>query len=225
MRYLKFEAVEDQEFGGLGLVNVTDRHKLCNGMFTAQTGLILAHDIIEHQQGFSKIGSIGDEMLALGGVVFTRADWSDLSRNGSGSRHTPAEHLASDVVNMGRMFLQSGVPFRQKLQTTRLDSFEILINDTIECAREAIRDELDDDESVSQHDIDTYLEGCRILMLRGTYLANKRFNSQAHANTLFWDIENAANCCIEHLEYVGQRFRLGYEWGNVVMEECYPEDY
>ena len=36
--------VEDCEFGGLGL-KFKDQHKFCNGMFTAQDGLIVAHDM------------------------------------------------------------------------------------------------------------------------------------------------------------------------------------
>ena len=219
MRYVQLEVIEDLEFGGLGLA--FKNRKFCNGMFTTQEGLVVAHDLIEHQQGTAKIGSIGDEMIALGGVCFTRAQWGDMRRDSIGSMYTPEQNISSDIIHMGRLYLDNGVPMRQPLKRVRSNPLECIVDSVIDYAREDIRSELD--EPCSQEQIDNYLEQCRLLMTQGISMANRRFGNGLVANNQFWAIEQKVSDFIHQIEYAGQQFRLGYGEGKCVMSEVYPE--
>jgi len=227
MRYVRFRVVEDQEFGGLGL-KFAQTHKLCNGMFTIQNGLILAHDLVEHQQGHQKIGSIGDEMVALGGSCYTRGQWEDVSRR---SIYSAADSLASDLTGqMATLYLEQNVPFRQKLVTSRDEDPSGFVDCVIETARDSWSknyESYDLDHRPTQERVDTYLEACRTYMLHGAKLAHRRYGCGMLANNLFREIERVVGeDRISFMDYEGQEFLLGYDFKlNVTFREDYPEDY
>lgn len=217
-------AVEDEQFGGLGLKFKRD-HKFCNGMFTAQNGLIVAHDIVEHQQGTKRIGTIGDEMVAIGGIVFTRAQWGEMTRNRF-SFHSPEESVASDVIEMARLYFDFNVPFRQKLVKTREPDLGFIIDQVIECSRYGIRKEFESSGiEASTDQIDSYLAQSQDYMLHGVKLATRRFGDGITANNLFWNIEQATDVIASNLEFEGQTFRLSYDLGKAYMEETYEDEY
>ena len=222
MRYKTMIAVEDQELGGIGLKFI-DQRNFCNGMFTAQDGLIVAHDIIEHQQGIAKIGSIGDEMVALGGVCYTRAQWGSMTRNSGMYMYTPAQSIASDIHNMGRLYFENHIPFRQKLVKSRGDDESGLVDDVIECAREDFRKYWEGDEEDCPLNLarDSYLEDCRTYMLHGVKLAVRRFGSGHVAHDTFWAIEEAASQITKNIDFEGQQFRLQYCHGRARMYEVH----
>lgn len=227
MRNLRLRAVEDEEFGGIGLKFVIP-HKLCTGKFTIQRGLVLAHDIIEHQQGHQKIGSIGDEMIALGGICYTRGQWGEISRDGTGSMFSVEENIASDLHGqMANLYFENNVPFRAKLVKSRDEDPSGFVDGVIECARENWSNRYerwDIDDELNQERIDSYLEACRTYMLHGSKLAARRFGSGILANEMFWSIERVTDSLIRNIEFEGQEFILGYDFKqnirfNEVVEE------
>lgn len=215
MTHKRLRVVEDEEYGGLGLKFV-EPHKFCNGKFTIQNGLVLAHDIIEHQQGTGKIGSIGDEMIALGGICYSRGQWGDMSRNGAGSMYSAEEIIAFDILNMARLYFHNNIPFRQKLVTSRKSDPTDFVDYVIEAAREGWSKEFEYDQSSNldpnQEQIDTYLEACRIYMVHGSKLADRLFGSGVLANDMFWEIERNTSGFIQQLEHEGQEFILSYDF-------------
>jgi hypothetical protein len=230
MRNLRLRAIEDEEFGHIGLKFVVP-HKLCTGRFTIANGLQLAHDIIEHQQGHQKIGSIGDEMVALGGICYTRGQWGDISRDGSGAAYSVEENIASDLHGMmANLYFENGVPFRQKLVKSRDEDPSGFVDAVIECARENWSDRYERwelmDDVPNQEQIDTYLEDCRTFMLHGSKLAARRFGSGILANDMFWEIQNKTDNLIKSIEYEGQEFLLGYDFNiNIRFNEVDNGDY
>lgn len=229
MRNLRLRAVEDDEFGSLGLKFVIP-HKLCTGRFTIQSGLLLAHDVIEHQQGTQKIGSIGDEMIALGGICYTRGQWGEISRDGVGGAYSVEENIASDLHGqMANLYFENNVPFRAKLVKSRDEDPSGFVDGVIECARENWSNRYerwDVDQNLHQEQIDTYLEACRTFMLHGSKLANRRFGSGILANDLFWQIERETDGLIKSMEYEGQEFTLGYDFNrNIRFHEVYDEEF
>jgi hypothetical protein len=92
---------EDHELGGYGLL-IDGMHG--DDINPAQSGLLVAHDLLEHVNGTAHIGTIDDELEALGGIWFVRGQHADLTRDGSGSMYTPEENIASDIVRMFRDF-------------------------------------------------------------------------------------------------------------------------
>jgi hypothetical protein len=229
MRNLRLRAVEDDEYGYIGLKFVIP-HKFCNGRFTIQSGAVLAHDSIEHQQGTQKIGSIGDEMIALGGICFTRGQWGDLNRNNHGSIFSTEESIAFDLHGpMANLYFEDGVPFRQKLVKSRDDDPTDFVDSVIECARENWVDRYepyDEADVLNQEQIDSYLEACRTYMLHGAKLAERRYPSAMMANALFWEIERVTSKLIDQIEYEGQEFVLSYDFSlNVNFNEVNNGDY
>ena len=214
MTFKRLRVVKDKEFGGLGLKFVEPR-KLCNGRFTIQSGLVLAHDIIEHQQGTHKIGTIGDEMIALGGTCYARAQWGSIS----------AQDISADILNMSELFFAQKIPFKQKLVKSRNSDPTGFIDEVIETVKEEWNPHhhyTDDSCSeLNQESIDTFLEACRTYMLHGAKLADRRFGSRMLAYDIFQDIETKTHDIINGcLEGEGQEFILFYDFnGNVRLDE------
>lgn len=226
MRSLRLQAVTDVDFGELGLKFVIP-HKMCNGRFTITSGFTLAHDIIEHQQGHQKIGSIGDEMIALGGVCYARGQWGKI-REDNFSIFSPEEDIASDLTGqMANLYFDRHIPFRQKLVQSRKQDPSGFVDRVVEEARSNFHKDYDDYEDMpSQDRIDSYLEACRTYMLHGSKLAERRFGSGILANEMFWQIAETTKRHIQRLEFEGQEFLLRYDFNkNVTFEEVRAEDH
>lgn len=65
----------DEATGTVGLLHAGGMPDVVDGESTAAyIGGLVAHDIVEHCNGVENIGSVEDEVLALGAVWFTRVD-------------------------------------------------------------------------------------------------------------------------------------------------------
>jgi hypothetical protein len=80
------------EDGGLRITAVREGN-------TPGFGETIAHDIVEHVNGFHRIGGIEDELEALGGVWMTRGHCCDLRRPNY-SIYSPEANIASDLTSM-----------------------------------------------------------------------------------------------------------------------------
>jgi len=82
MRHLILNARNCPTTGELGLIprGIT----MGEGYVAATEGELIAHDILEHQNGLSAIGSVDDELEALGGLYFVRGWSGQLRRDGRG---------------------------------------------------------------------------------------------------------------------------------------------
>lgn len=231
MRYVTLVSVNDQSTGELGL-KVEGVPEIDYPM-AAMEGLLIAHDILEHQQGVSKIGTIGDELLALGGIWYVRGQHADLRRDGRGSMYNSHENVASDLANMGRMYVQgcmlhSKVP--SKLPACDAD------DDIRDILRYGAKEMVDEFRACSEtlcHEerkrMGKYLRMSEILMRKGYNMARRRFergeHSRYYANSLFWKIAEAVDPYCKHIEYEGQQFRLSYGDGEAKCKEIYDEEY
>ena len=174
----------DQETGELGLM-FSDCPVIAYPM-VANEGLLVAHDLLEHVNGLNKIGSIDDELEALGGVYFVRGEYGVLSRDRVGSAYSVEENIASDVVNMARIY-NNGVNFKTGVPKFDKDSFmyEIAI-EVLEHAKNSVYDEIEEDE-LNQERLDYYLQSCVAYMVAGYEKANAKYK-QFEVNQLFWNI-------------------------------------
>jgi len=114
MKRVILTCVEDNVTGELGLI-VDGLKQLSNEFMATTEGLIIAHDLIEHQNGIKAIGSIDDELEALGACWWIRGQWGLLRE---GSYNSPEEGLARDVGHLGEIFCR-GVEFRTYVPRTR----------------------------------------------------------------------------------------------------------
>ena len=203
MTYLTLIARTDQHSGELGLmikgVPVIDYFMVAN------EGFLIAHDILEHQNGLGAIGSIGDELEALGGVWFIRGQHCDMRRDRP-AYHSPELDIASDVSNMAGMFW-NGVPLRVSYKNTKPHDQDENFQEIINMARSDFYSEYDQTAGV----IPEYWEACLHYMRTGYRKAAKRFNNRSMlANSMFWNIADACDSACQHVEYEGQTFRLSY---------------
>lgn len=164
-------------------------------------GSILAHDILEHVNGLDSIGTIEDELLALGGVWFVRGQYEDIKRNHS--MHSSLKHICSDIVNMGHIYCINEsirVGLGQSMAIGDYDIHETAM-EIIDTARPMLIEELEGSEYTSAR-LEHYLNAAYHLMCQGWEKAEERFKgAELYANTIFWRIAEAIDDAIINSSY------------------------
>lgn len=223
MKHITLEYARDPESGEMGfkLANATAHQ----GYNVASEGSLIAHDIMEHQR-IEDIGSIGDELKALGGVWFVRGQHGELRRDRIGSAYNVHENVASDVVNMARYILLGWTSYKCRLTIkSNVDRCDVIedFQDIIDYARKDIPAELEgEDRKVTSSEIDEYLSMALKYMVEGYNHAKKRY-ARLHpygANNAFWAIAEAVDAGLKSAAFEGQRFRLSYSFKNA-RANCY----
>lgn len=221
MKHLKLIAKTDHETGELGLM-VAGTPVISYPM-VAHEGRLIAHDILEHQNGLGSIGSVGDEVEALGGVWFIRGQFSDLSRDGYGSMYSPEENLAADLTNLARIY-HDGVPLRVDVKNTKTTDDDESFEEMISIAKRDVLRELDGCE-IDHKRLAEYFSACLDLLRTGYRKAARRFGSAHRANSLFWAVAQAVEPYARHVEHEGQEFRLSYGNGSASCQEVFEDEY
>ena len=222
MRHLTMTVKEDTASGEVGLL--LDDVRQIDTFMTTQEGYIIAHDILEHQNGLKSIGSVDDELEALGGVWYIRGQFSDLSRTGMGSMYSPEESIGSDVANLGGIFVERGVNFRTPVPRTRISEEEDGLQEILESGMKTLMAELHyNDEPLDYARIGEYRTAAMHYLRRGVTKAKKRFGCAHKANRMFWNIAEAVNPCAKYLEFQGQRFRLSYDANSARCSEIHDD--
>lgn len=216
---VKLIVCEDQSTGETGFK--IEGVPVIDAPMVALQGLLIAHDLLEHVQGVTSIGTVQDELLAEGGIWFVRGQMGDITRRPS--MHTPMEHLAADVVNMGALYLcNTSIRVNTGNEQESYD-IEETAQEFIEMCRPKIRDEMNG-EPIDNDRLDHYMSCVYHLMCQGYELASKRFNDNScFANTMFWRIAEAFDNAIKHMEmYEGAWLTLNYclESGEVSVIEA-----
>ncbi len=194
----------------------------------ATEGLLMAHDLIEHVNGVKNIGSIPDELQALGGIWFVRGQFNDISRNGRGSMHTSYQHVASDVTRMARDWCYSDdwmpLTIPKRLRCNHLDNLIEIAAIGKHNAMLGEYPEIEREDQVEFKDrLATYWRCVLPLMVRGFNKAARRWKSAIHANSQFWNIANALDPYVKHPECEGQQLLLRWGSGEATCEEHYED--
>lgn len=227
MRHVALTAINDPHTGELGLK--IEGVPAIDYPMAASEGLLIAHDLLEHQQGLSKIGTIGDELLACGGIWYVRGQHADIRRDGIGSALSSEENVSGDVINMGRMYVQ-GSRLHSKVPSRRpACEADESIRDVIRHTAQGMISEFDEPLCHEERKrMAKYLRMAEILMRKGYNMARRRFErgdrSRYYANSMFWEIAEAVDPWCKHAEYEGQRFRLSYGGNEAVCKEIYDEE-
>lgn len=213
------EVREDRELGELGLMLETTR--MIEYPMVATSGLLVAHDILEHQRGADKIGTIGDELVALGGVWYVRGRWGEISR---GSVFSDEENIGADISNMARMYAEGRelhfVP-KSESEHDHDEAFDCIL----ECGKRMFLDELVywEDDAV-QRDMQPYWDACLAGLRMGYNMAEDRYEGRC-ALTRFRDIQEAIDTIIGRQElFEGQRFELNWDEDGARCDELWDED-
>jgi hypothetical protein len=209
---------------GLGLANMP-RNDETNA---ATEGMLLAHDIIEHVNGAKHIGTIDDELEAMGALWYTRGQWGDLRRDGRGSMYTPIESVASDLTRMFRDYF-NGVSLNP-CPVTKACEMDDDFRDIIKTASEDYSSEVEEQEHEQEKQI--YNKVCLSRMRMGYRKAKAKYEKYGRyaANNLFWELAECLDKPTKNINYDGQQFKLHYGFdsnGNVFAKcfEMYEGDY
>lgn len=220
MRYLEIRTIRDEMTGELGFNLIKNGMPNNGSEFVAGHGLIIAHDIIEHQQGLKNIGTLEDELIALGGITYTRVVTGELQT----PIFTGEKSLSFDIARMFEYYSEKCYRSGKKYYPKRLlEDYEYdSIMETIQIARKSLI--LNEDEEWYYDDdrkkyIEPYLSWCKHLMLHGVYKAEKRFGNNHVALHVFKMIEEEVNRHSKWIDYEGQEFILGYTHSKAVMYE------
>jgi len=221
MIYRTMTAKEDYSLGELGLM-LDDVHQM-DYPSVAMEGRLIAHDILEHQNGLHNIGSIGDELEAVGAVWHVRGRWGDIIRDNV-NINSSEQHLASDICNMAMIFA-GGVGLHFPVPRTYSHSDDETFEHIMELGRMSYRSEMESQTGEPVPPIPEYFDACLHYMRSGYNKSNRRFGSGFRSNNLFWEIAEAVDPYAKHVEFEGQRFRLGYDNNRVLCYEIIEDEY
>lgn len=210
MRYVRLEAYED-ELGELGLI-IKGTPKT-EDIIADRNGGLLAHDLLEHQQGLDKIGCCEDELIALGAVWQVRGRWGDFL-TGRPLYMRTTEALAVDVSSvwdsLGRGDWWPGT----KQYHTRPHDEDDAFDEILAYARSS----LDVWDSENGPDPDVFLADAKHLLRIGYRLAHRRFGHSTRGYDTFRAVRDAVARCAANPDYEGQEFILAYGDGRA---RCY----
>lgn len=230
MRYIKLRVWEDRAIGELGLL--VEGVRLLEMPMVATRGLIIAHDLLEHQNGLGAIGSIDDELEALGGVWFVRGQSGYMEQESGVFYRPPWETLAYEIANLGRYYVLHDIdmktPVPRTLHTYETEEFPFIVEE----GRSKLQDELDhdpcDEEDLEYQTTRTrdFIEQSLHYMRRGYSKAKRRYRDNDNkARTQFWAISDAVDKIIPWVEWEGQTFLLSYGMGEANVKMVEDNDY
>lgn len=224
MRHVDLIVFQDSPTGETGL-KLKDA-PTSDTMYAAREGILIAHDLLEHQNGPADIGDIGDELEALGAIWYVRGEYGDITRRPN--VNTPHQHVASDVDDMLRKVAEdpSLMPYCRRTRACVVDED---LQDICRIGEETARKEwnYNNEEPMPRGLIDEYMRAALGRMRIGYRKAARRFKDQRAANRLFWNVVAAIDRTIKGAElHEGALFRLSYDigTGRAFCEEHYEED-
>lgn len=193
-----------------------------DGFMADREGVLIAHDLLEHMNGPRQIGSVWDELEALGAIWQVRARHGDLF-TGRPAHHSMESNIASDLTRMYADWLAEqrycgpgslGVG-------SRSHDYDESFSECIRIARQDIPREWGDGpmETAELAHVEEYLALALRRMRIGFRKAQKRYGSGFYASNLFVAIREAV--ADTRVEFEGQEFILSYGNGEARISERY----
>lgn len=230
MKYLTLVAIEDPTLGETGLVIKTmNLNNIPEGeIVIANDGSLIAHDILEHQNGIHNIGSIADELEALGGLWYVRGQYGVLNPKNR-SIYTPHQSVASDIARMAILYCINKIPLGKPVPRTYKHICDRDFEEILQYGKEDSINEL-----LSQYGegeccpylYEAYFRNALHFLRVGYNKAKRRFPNQYQVNDLFFNMTTIINHNIDLTSlYVGQEYLLGYDMHRVTVKEIVNEHY
>jgi hypothetical protein len=218
------EAFRDENTGLLGLgIAGMPRDETTNA---AHDGLTIAHDLLEHVNGPERIGTISDELEALGAIWYVRGQHGELRRDGAGSFfYSVEQNIARDVTRMFRDWFMAGCPSLDYCPITRAVTADDALEAILCAADESWRGEFNDGDVTpeTRRMWQRFRDEALVRMRRGYSKARARWERHGRyaANSQFWAIAEAVEPYARRAEFEGQRFELTWGSGEAQCSEVY----
>lgn len=239
MTSITFEATSDSVSGELGLLPLgPKRSPYCNGLFGASSAFHISHDIVEHQKGLKSIGTYGDELIALGGIINSRGQHDFYVPDDPRSGSCPVEVLSSDLVHLGEDMISAQLSVRSPLRDTKGEyALDWMIEESVERAEKEMLRSLEAERETScrleftgketpfirkeferkKAATDLYIAQARNLMYQGLALSTRRYGSGHLAFDIFWEISDAFEPIFRDELFEGEQFTLTYNHSGKVL--------
>lgn len=172
-----------------------------DGFMADRLGGLIAHDIVEHQNGAKNIGTIDDELEAMGGIWHTRGRWGDFDS----PHYSTHYNIGSEIANL---FRDQGYWTRPANGTHIHEDLEEDLDEIMVEAKKIIKAEAY--EHADLVGSDEFLEAARRRFRIGYRKATKRFGSDFSSNCVYRNIRHAVEKTVKHIDFEGQEFLLSY---------------
>lgn len=209
MKKIILNYVECQNSGVFGLlIDDSDAYKLT----AATDGVLAAHDILEHHTACS-IGSVADELEALGALWWIRGEYNDI-RRGRCSPLSPIEALSYDISHMAD-YIHNGVASVPNSLVTYACDYDDDFQEIISMARKRFRktmlNDINTDIFRGASQVNRYFDIAIHYMRRGYRKALRRYKKlgQIGANRLFWDVATAIDDQLPYIS-IGEQLEVCY---------------
>lgn len=215
MRHITLESFMD-DYGNLGLILAGAPRT--DSLMADTNGGLIAHDLLEHQNGPSRIGDIDDEIEALGACWQIRGRHGDFCNDDPriGSAWTPEQNTILGLATVARDAAYAG--WQPKTYHTRPHDEDETFIDMLDWVRPHVRGEIEDEPGFP---LEAFLENSLHLIRTGYRKAERRFGDRYDGLDQFRAIKNAIKPHAHHAEHEGRRFRLSYGAGTARCEEIY----
>ncbi|MBA3831641.1 MAG: hypothetical protein H0X34_07070 [Chthoniobacterales bacterium] len=229
MRHIRLIAAADEYDTAPGLI--IKGQPDFESLMADRDGTLIAHDILEHQNGTEPMGAVWDELEALGAIWQVRGRHGDMASRRP-SFHSAQSNVASEVT---RMFSEYETDPNNGpgglLVGSRPHLYDEDFAEIIEIARRDIPREYNNMGNGSEgedangwspelHEIfETYLTLALHRMRAGFRKAEKRFGDGFAGHSLFVAIRDAVGDAVKSVDYEGQEFRLSYGNGEATCTE------
>lgn len=225
MRYVRLIAVTDEYDTSPGLaLKGTPVHS--EGFMADRDGILIAHDLLEHVNGREFIGTVWDELEALGAIWQVRGRHADFLTK-YGGNVSPTKNVAADVSRMYSDWTADPMPpARHRLKATRSHLYDDDFREIIAHARHDILAELDSDERHSPVQLEylqRYLDEALHRMRNGFRKAERKYGEGYRGHTLFRLIRDAVATAKPDFE--GQEFTLAYDDERAYVQEVWEREY
>ena len=221
MKNVILNVVTDGASGELGLV-VEGLHLMSDEFMVATDGLLIAHDLLEHVNGIDKIGSIDDELEALGGVWYVRGQFGVLRQDNIGSAYSIEQNIAADVTNLGRYYVGRNINYRTPVPKTKAGDEEDAFKEIMRYGMRSLPTELESEDDYSRTRFNEYKETAIHYIRQGFRKARRKHKDAYKTNCQFFAIARAINEIIDDIQWEGQQFLLEYGNQRATCEEYYP---
>ena len=203
-------AIRDPEIGDLGLVCV-GLPDMDGKPVVDLDGTGIAHDLIEHVNGLSAIGGVGDELEALGAMWYTRGQHGDLWGDRRESRYSAEENIAADVERMARDY-NYYPEFGRPIPRTRSSMYDEAFQKIISLAKRDVDAEINSEDIDLVH-LNRYFSEAIHFLRAGYGKAVRKYERRGrfYANNRFWEIADAVRPFAKRCDFEGQEFKLTYD--------------
>lgn len=220
MKYVRLIGFVSEVTGetGLGFKGHTSHPNLVGDI----DGRLIAHDIVEHQNGLAAIGCPADELQALGALWHIRGEAGMLGN----TYYSPEQSLAHDVESVFHDLLASEDEWLPRIGQYRTHQHECddVFDEIIKHAGKAIERSESDYDHFDRDMFNAFLENAKHLMRIGHNKSQRRWGNQYYGTDTFNRIQEAVSEHAPHAEE-GQEFILGYGGGEATCRELEWSEY